>query len=401
MKRIFKNQLIKDCLVISVAFALLIFISAENKEEQDSHYTLPKAVAAVNDNLSGYAWSDNIGWISFNCTDTDTCTTSHYGVSIESNQEMSGYAWSDNIGWISFNESDLDGCPSGLCQARLDGNKLVGWARALSGVSSDDGWDGWISLGTQSSDSISYGVELNEDSVFNGFAWGDEIVGWIDFNSDFGEVLFLGAFPSIESFQVSSVVTGNKPIAYFTTENADSCDLVSDTGYEDLNICHNENQCATVETLVDKEITEETTYTLTCFNDLGMNVENIFTPFEYFELTGNPLEVLIDFAGGAATTTPTEIGVIPWNGFTSQVSLSADLSGIPESPGDETTNTATFSPVVLSFSEYFTNNAKSILEIFASYRFTGKEYIEVLGNGSESLSITINAGNIEPVYEEI
>ncbi len=38
--------------------------------------------AATTDNLSGYAWSPNIGWISFNCTNTGSCATSPYGVSV-------------------------------------------------------------------------------------------------------------------------------------------------------------------------------------------------------------------------------------------------------------------------------------------------------------------------------
>lgn len=55
-----------------------------------------------NGTLSGYAWNDGIGWISFNCSNTGTCATSNYSVTV-SNGVFSGWAWNDIVGWISFN----------------------------------------------------------------------------------------------------------------------------------------------------------------------------------------------------------------------------------------------------------------------------------------------------------
>ncbi len=391
------------CLFIFVFFIFLIGGNSDNKQNDDK-YTLPVARASSNDNITGYAWSDNIGWISFNCTDggvgqSDICSTSEYGVSIGGDNELVGYAWSDNIGWISFNESDLVGCPKGTCKAKLVGNSLEGWARVLS---PGGGWDGWISLSKQSAGVIDYGVTLDEDNlIFEGYAWGDEVVGWIDFNPDYGGVVFSGAFPSIISFNVPNVVTGNEPIAYWTTENVVTCDLTSDTGYTDINACQNENKCLDATVPINKEVWEETVYTLTCFNSAGMWVAKEFTPYEYFDLSGNPAKVTIDFVGAGATTTPTEIGVIPWNGFKDNVSFSANFSELPESPGTETTNTAFFAPLTLTFSDYLTNGIKSGLEIFASYRFTGEKTMTVWGNMDEFVNIIIDAGNIEPVYEEI
>jgi len=78
--------------------------------------------AGVGDNISGWAWggedldplvdsdgdglTDNdldggIGWISFNCTDTSSCVTQNYGVTINAGN-FEGYAWSSNLGWINF-----------------------------------------------------------------------------------------------------------------------------------------------------------------------------------------------------------------------------------------------------------------------------------------------------------
>jgi len=68
----------------------------------------------ANGNLSGCAWNDQIGWISFWCGDGDcdgsgvedassTCTNSPYRVTIDANGDFQNYAWNDVEGWISFN----------------------------------------------------------------------------------------------------------------------------------------------------------------------------------------------------------------------------------------------------------------------------------------------------------
>lgn len=67
--------------------------------------------------LSGYAWNDTIGWISFNCDQsthggTNQCTTSNYKVEINSDGDFTGYAWNDIAGWISFNCANNSSCAS-------------------------------------------------------------------------------------------------------------------------------------------------------------------------------------------------------------------------------------------------------------------------------------------------
>ncbi len=67
-----------------------------------------------NGNLSGWAWSDAIGWISFDCHNSETGGSSPnyscgpggvtYGVKVDNvSGEFKGWAWNDAIGWISFN----------------------------------------------------------------------------------------------------------------------------------------------------------------------------------------------------------------------------------------------------------------------------------------------------------
>jgi hypothetical protein len=135
--------------------------------------------------LSGYAWSDNLGWISL--------SGSTYQVTVQSDGTLAGYAWAnpsddvsgtDNIGWISFNAADTASCGSA---AKLTDTSITGWAKVLS--ADGNGWDGCISL---SGSSPAYGVTLSssgssQSGMLDGYAWADSTVGgWISFNCDTG-----------------------------------------------------------------------------------------------------------------------------------------------------------------------------------------------------------------------
>lgn len=134
--------------------------------------------AGTGDNLSGWAWSSNIGWVSFNCTNDGSCGQSTYGVTINPSTGLfSGYAWSNNIGWISFNQPDLSGCPSSPCEARVSGGlngsypkQVIGWAKVLS-------TGNWMSL--QGAD---YGVQLGSGGDFTGWSWESTDIGWLSWS---------------------------------------------------------------------------------------------------------------------------------------------------------------------------------------------------------------------------
>ncbi len=133
--------------------------------------------AGSSDNVSDYAWSENIGWISFNCTNSDTCGTVDYGVNVDvADGDMTGYAWSENIGWIDFNPSgSYPSSPNYSAKIDLDNGEASGWARVLA---YGDGWDGWIKLRGSN-----YGVLVNQDTgAFSGYAWSDQVIGWISFS---------------------------------------------------------------------------------------------------------------------------------------------------------------------------------------------------------------------------
>ena len=126
--------------------------------------------------LTGYAWSETAGWVSFNCSDLGTCGTSSYGLSIAADGTISGYAWSENLGWISANAADLSGCPTAPCTARMNDLAMQGWMKALSANDAQSGgWDGFISLSGSN-----YGPTLSS-GVLSGYVWGDTVVGWLSF----------------------------------------------------------------------------------------------------------------------------------------------------------------------------------------------------------------------------
>jgi len=129
------------------------------------------ALSQSGSTITGYAWSDTIGWLSFNGTG--------YGISVEGDGTLSGYGWSDNIGWVSADASDLAGCPSAPCTAKLSDGNLQGWLKAVAGGGvQSGGWDGWIKL-----NGSNYGPVLGGNGDFSGFAWGSDVVGWLDFSN--------------------------------------------------------------------------------------------------------------------------------------------------------------------------------------------------------------------------
>ena len=149
-------------------------------------------VATIDTNvapLSGFGWGGytgnaggggpvGIGWIDFAPTGTSP------GVYMtKATGALSGYAWSSNMGWLSFNASDVQNCPSGgNCAPTVNPSTgaVSGWARFNGTDRSQGAFTGWVSLGKNSQDGYS-NVSYNSTSGnFNGYAWTD--LGWISFN---------------------------------------------------------------------------------------------------------------------------------------------------------------------------------------------------------------------------
>src|SRR3989338_867349 len=152
-----KEKLLRALLLLSlVGFVVQFFIAGGIASAQSG-----------TEKIAGWAWSSNIGWISFG---------SHPGESVAysierntSNGDISGYGWSSGVGWVRF-DPGLTGCPSGSCSAKLNGSALTGWGRACAvyvsgcaGATKDiggaelGGWGGGGSLARQSDDIVDYG----------------------------------------------------------------------------------------------------------------------------------------------------------------------------------------------------------------------------------------------------
>ena len=112
-------------------------------------FMAPAVLACVSHNVSGWAWSDNIGWISMNCNNRGGAVD--YGVDFNENTgAMSGYAWSSNIGWIDFSGASIN----------LANGNITGWIH--SGVRTDDGDKAYGDCaGWRVSDDLNYGNYWN------------------------------------------------------------------------------------------------------------------------------------------------------------------------------------------------------------------------------------------------
>lgn len=191
-----------------------------------------KTVATSHENLLlGWLWSDNIGWISLTCKNDNNCADTNYQVKFEPflSGKFSGYAWSFEIGWIRF---DPPGpypltSPNHQFSAQLASVKATnlkvqvqGWIRACSVFEDDDmcggngdanpdddgdgindsvldfhagDWDGWIKMSGSTNNCPNYHATTPEIGPYevcltsdykalDGWAWGGDVIGWIEFN---------------------------------------------------------------------------------------------------------------------------------------------------------------------------------------------------------------------------
>lgn len=364
-------------------------------------------------NMRGWAWSDNIGWVSFNCTELGTCATSNYGVNISgANNVLSGYAWSDNVGWISFNEYDLFGCPSGTCRAWFENNQLKGWAKVLSGNDYlGDGFDGFISLdcetaGWCSGGSTDYGIDYTPgNKSFSGYAWGDSVVGWMNMSASLPGSLTTGVYQDVYQGDTatstptvsltatpSSVSSGSNTTLSWQTSSVDSCNASGDwSGSKTLNSSE----------LVGP-ITSVSTYNLNCTGVNGNADDSISVfvlPSDYDLASSGNISIVF---GSATTATSTEstITVNSVSGFSHDVALSASSTSLPSG------TQYIFSDTNLSSSEY---SSGSTLKVYVPEELSAGNYVITITGLSNGLTRTTNvtlsvgsgtSGGANPAFEE-
>ena len=129
-------------------------------------------VAYATTTVSGtdrWGWSDVVGWLDLNVTNTVTVTTSG----------IQGYA-SSSVGNIMF---DCATTPSGnTCASPTSTNFQV--ANDGAGNLSGFAWSdvvGWLSMNGTTTDGQAYRVKIAANGDFDGWAWND-VAGWFNFN---------------------------------------------------------------------------------------------------------------------------------------------------------------------------------------------------------------------------
>jgi hypothetical protein len=106
--------------------------------------------------LWGYAYGENIGWISLNCGNTGTCGSVDYKVKNDGNGKLFGKAWGENIGWIDFGTTTANG---GTYEVIIDGT-----SGDFSGYAYGENI-GWISFNSLNGGDTSYKVSTNWQSL--------------------------------------------------------------------------------------------------------------------------------------------------------------------------------------------------------------------------------------------
>ena len=164
--------------------------------------------AAVPVAVEGWAWSSNVGWVKFPQTTDSDYAKGHVVIndsdadSVISGQ-LSGHAWSSNIGWVDFNGVNLTA--AGI---------LEGVAKVVSGgTAQSGGWDGWIRMSPTSGSG--WGIRKNGNKL-EGYAWGNNVVGWLNFSSNLPGV---GAKPkiTIDDVTVPEGDSGNSNATFTVT----------------------------------------------------------------------------------------------------------------------------------------------------------------------------------------
>lgn len=147
------------------------------------------AFADLSESMRGFAWGGSfsndaayqgLGWLSLN--NLSDGTGIDYGVHVPSRDgTVSGQAWSEHYGWLSFEAADLSGCNPALSAATRLGTTITGGARILAirdEGGNAGGFDGCVSLA-----GAGYGLNINGSAspyTLSGYAWSSDL-GWLDF----------------------------------------------------------------------------------------------------------------------------------------------------------------------------------------------------------------------------
>lgn len=373
---------------------------------------LHQAMAASNP-VSGYAWSENIGWIHFN--------PPLGGVFLDDvTGNFSGYAWSENIGWVDFGPtSGYPAAPNYGAKMDLATGFITGWAKAVAGGSSGSGgWDGWINM---NGSSPNYGVISNLiTGDFSGWAWASDVVGWISFSGDtagagggdykvtMNPIAPPSAVPDDPSGLTAVAGTGAacETVDLAWTDNADnetSCKVERKTTgvFSEITSLPADTENYTDSGLVGGT---EYTYRVRACNANGCsgysNEANATAvacaALPFFSLNNSNVLYITLVGTGSATSNSTTITISPQGGFDEDVSLSSDVSSVISGA------IGSFSDSTLIESEYVSGSTFNIT--VPAGTANGLYTITVTGTSQSftgTIDVNLNIESLNPKWREI
>jgi hypothetical protein len=324
---------------VSLIFAAIFFYNSLVTLPDNKAY----AQSSGSQTLAGYAWSSNIGWVSFAgpvtgqpCGNPDC----RYGVTVDSSGNLSGHAWSSNVGWLKF--GGLSGFPSSGSNAQFVNGNLIGWARFCAGTtpgdcssmtSRTDGWDGWVKLNGNATNGNPYGVvKTNENGpvpgskYLAGEAWGSDVVGWIRMRGiNYGVYITNELPPPPQATNVTAVpgcVPPSTPavvVEWLISSDPSSITVLRNG----TPVPNGSNMAGSVRSFVDTSGSANTSYTyvIRTFNSAGSSVDSAPSNSVTFPATCPQTEPPTI---GSFTAVPPVVGLnqscmLEWSGITNIV----------------------------------------------------------------------------------
>jgi hypothetical protein len=259
--------------------------------------------------LAGWAWSSNTGWVSFNSNDGGA-GGGPYDVAVSNVGALSGHAWSSNVGWISFNAADLTVTPQcpGTSGVSIDfkTGKVTGWARVMSEMTRNDGWDGCIQMSGLNHESPNFagyngtstlGVTYaSSTKVISGFAWAGNVMGWLEFNPNFSNGGSTSCEPNCGGGNTGQVITA---------------DCSNSTGGLGIDLASNKPVNFSISNILVDGAKVTGTYTYS-WNPLGgTNLPAISgAPYSYTYATAGTYSPTVVISYGTSTSSPISCGTV-------------------------------------------------------------------------------------------
>jgi hypothetical protein len=182
---------------IIIIFSLCFIF--DNKEKLKNIWRRHIAMAFQRASVTGFAWSENIGWVSHNHNDVGNLF--FYGVDLNDEGNLIGWGWAKHFGWINYDPNGHYPAGNGLpdYSAKWDActGKVKGWAQIEQLKEYGYNTQSWVLLGSDQSD---FGVRIDPlTGKFSGWAW-NPFYGWFNYRT-VSDKLNFGVKTSLESLR--------------------------------------------------------------------------------------------------------------------------------------------------------------------------------------------------------